>query len=774
MKFYTFSFLFIFFFLNVNAQTTTLINSGSVWKYLDNGSDQGSAWFMPGFNDASWASGNAELGYGDGDESTVVGYGPNSSNKFITTYFRKTFNVINPSVFSSLNLQLVRDDGAVVFINGVEVWRSNMPSGSISYTTNAPSTISWPFEDDWHSITISAAHLVAGTNTIAVEIHQDSPSSSDISFNLKLEGVMSPINANIVRGPYLQKATSGSIIIKWRTDVPCDSKVNYGTNSTTLLNFATNTTFSTEHEVEILGLSPYTKYYYNVGMNSSVLLNASSDLYFVTLPLEGALNPYRFWVIGDAGTGNSNQRDVRDAFLTYNNGEHIDGWLWLGDNAYEGGKDNEYQDNVFTNEYENIMKNTVVWPTPGNHDYNNHIPFSPSPAYYDIFTLPKNAEAGGVPSGTEKYYSFNVGNIHFVSLDSYDENRSTSGAMATWLQADLMSNALPWLIVFFHHPPYTKGSHDSDNPLLYDFEMVDMREKILPILENFGADLVLCGHSHSYERSKFMDSHYGYSNSLTPAMIIDGGSGNYYAGDCAYTKNTTVNKAHKGTVYAVVGCSGKTQSVSSGWPHPVMYSYSFSDLGSMLLEINDNRLDAKFIKTNGNVFDAFSIFKNVGKNDTIELCAGENVVLKPSFNGLFNWLPMNVTSDSLSISVTANTTVYATDINGCIADTFNLQLLPYSNCGITTNVSSTNSDNFSFESIVEGNQFVLNIVGCANSKLDISIYDVLGKQVALSGITCNSGSISYSIEIENYNTGIYFLQIKTENKIITKKIFIQH
>jgi hypothetical protein len=103
---------------SVRSQTV-LVPQGANWKYLDNGSDQGTLWQQPGFNDASWASGSAELGYGDGDENTTVSYGPNSSNKYITTYFRHAFTVSNPAQYSSLYLEWMRDDGIVIYLNGV-------------------------------------------------------------------------------------------------------------------------------------------------------------------------------------------------------------------------------------------------------------------------------------------------------------------------------------------------------------------------------------------------------------------------------------------------------------------------------------------------------------------------------------------------------------------------------------------------------------------------------------------------------------------------------
>ncbi|MDQ3063515.1 MAG: hypothetical protein M3R14_11755, partial [Acidobacteriota bacterium] len=123
-----------FFSASVFAQTT-LVARGSAWKYLDNGSNQGTAWSSPAFDDSSWASGNAQLGYGDGDETTIVSYGGNPNAKFITTYFRKAFTIANPADFASLNLGILRDDGAVVYLNGTEVYRTNMPTGAVGFQT---------------------------------------------------------------------------------------------------------------------------------------------------------------------------------------------------------------------------------------------------------------------------------------------------------------------------------------------------------------------------------------------------------------------------------------------------------------------------------------------------------------------------------------------------------------------------------------------------------------------------------------------------------------
>jgi GH18 family chitinase len=164
----------------------TFVSTGSVWKYLDNGSDQGSGWTATGFDDATWLSGAAQLGYGEGDEKTVVRYGPDSNNKFVTTYFRQSVDVVNPSAFQSLKLRLLRDDGAVVYLNGTEVVRSNMPAGLIGYRTYASTTTG--DEATFLEFGIDPLKLVPGRNTVAVEVHQAEGNSSDVSFDLELIG----------------------------------------------------------------------------------------------------------------------------------------------------------------------------------------------------------------------------------------------------------------------------------------------------------------------------------------------------------------------------------------------------------------------------------------------------------------------------------------------------------------------------------------------------------------------------------------------------------
>jgi len=171
----------------VDVEVTPLVAEGSAWRYLDTGVDPGAGWTLAGFDDSAWELGNAELGYGDGDETTVVDFGGNPNARHITTWFRGTFSVASPAAFDELQLRVEYDDGAVVYVNGVEVARGNLPAGAITASTLASAAIGE--ERTFFPFVFEPSVLVAGTNQLAVEIHQSSANSSDISFDLELVGL---------------------------------------------------------------------------------------------------------------------------------------------------------------------------------------------------------------------------------------------------------------------------------------------------------------------------------------------------------------------------------------------------------------------------------------------------------------------------------------------------------------------------------------------------------------------------------------------------------
>jgi hypothetical protein len=280
----------------------------------------------------------------------------------------------------------------------------------------------------------------------------------------------------------------------------------------------------------------------------------------------------------------------------------------LGDNAYPWGTDIEYQAAVFEM-YPTMLRKSALWPTFGNHDAISADSSTQSGPYYEIFSMPTQAEAGGMPSGTKAYYSFDYANLHFICLDSQGSSRLTTGAMMTWLRADLASTAQRWIIAFWHHPPYSKGSHDSD----IESRLVEMRQNALPILEAGGVDLVLTGHSHSYERSFLLDGHYGLSITLTARMIRDSGDGRV-GGTGPYRKPTSGPAPHEGAVYAVAGSSGQTSGGLLN--HPAMF-ISLNRLGSMVLDVSGNRLDALFLRENGAIDDRFTVIKGTAPAEMV-------------------------------------------------------------------------------------------------------------------------------------------------------------
>jgi tetratricopeptide (TPR) repeat protein len=579
---------------------SVLVAADAVWRYHDTGVAPAAGWQMPGFDDSAWSSGPAQLGYGDGDEATVVDSGP-SGGHHPTTWFRTGFTVADAGALIAAHVHLLVDDGAVVYVNGTEIARWNLPAGPITAATWASTATAGGDESLFHPFAFAPSLLVTGTNTLAVEVHQVSATSSDISMALELvvdDGVLA-----IVRGPYLQNGTPGSAVVRWRTNVPTSTRLWTGSSPTTLQPVSFDATLRTDHAVELTGLPAETLYHYRVGDAAGILPGQAGTQTFRTLPAAGTVRPLRAWVLGDAGTGTPQQAAVRDQFAAFAGGQAPDAILMLGDNAYDSGTDAQYQVGMF-DVYQDFLASTFCWSTLGNHDAISATTSTQSGVYYDVFTLPVAAEGGGLPSGTEAYYSFDHGHVHFVCLDSMDSSRAATGAMMTWLTADLAATDAAWIVAFFHHPPYTAGSHDSDDPGDSGGRMQDMREVALPILEAGGVDLVLCGHSHSYERSFLLDGHHGLGASLQPGMVLDAGDGREQ-GDGAYAKASTGPAPNEGAVYVVAGSAGKI----SGGPlaHPAM-RVSLNRLGSLVLDFDGDRLDASFVGLTG-VEDHFTLVK---------------------------------------------------------------------------------------------------------------------------------------------------------------------
>lgn len=607
----------------------TLISQGSTWKYKADGSNQGTAWKNVSFNDQSWSSGKAELGFGDGGETTVIGA---AANGFITFYFRKKFVVSTPTQYEQMLLSVWRDDGAIVYVNGQEVFRTNMPKDSVNYTTLASTNIS----DDGNTpqtIVLPPTLFVNDTNTIAVEVHQQSATSTDLSFDLSLLGQ----KLQITRGPYITIADSIGTI-RWRTSIPTNAKVTIGA-----LTFVSQDT-TTEHVVHLKKLFPNTNYNYLIG-STSKNFPSDTNYHFRTAPLRGRyVRPVTVVGFGDFGISSNNQNQVEKALP-----QTADVWQWYGDNAYFAGSAAEYEDHVFGYHYKNHFPKLNLMPSRGNHDGGSSSAVNQTGPYFDYFTVPTQGQYGGVASNTKAYYSYTIGHTHHVVLESFEaEFRNPKGAMANWLRKDLEADTSRWCIVYFHHPPFSKGTHDSDA----ETEMVEMRQNILPILEQYDVDLVLGGHSHGYERSYLIHQFYGSSNDFKETNMINPGSGfpeRYHKSDS------------RGTVYAVVGTGG--MPLSGTGTHKAMAFSTFSHFGYAKIILGLDSLQFQFIDTTQQIIDQFIITKppcptslsitppftlpkvalydasktitatnTVGRNSTIWYSAGQSVEFLPGFS----------------------------------------------------------------------------------------------------------------------------------------------
>jgi hypothetical protein len=355
-----------------------------------------------------------------------------------------------------------------------------------------------------------------------------------------------------------------------------------------------------QFEAKISNLDPNSTYYYSVFDGEKRLTPKDSSYYFKTHPKPGSKSPLYFWVVGDSGTGGENQAKVHTAMRKYNQVKNLelDMYIHVGDMAYTSGTDSEFSERFFKM-YEPTLRNTVCWAAMGNHEGKTSKGEDGIGPYYDAYICPKAAEAGGLPSGKEAYYSFDYGKVHFIVLDSHDLDRRPTGAMAQWLKADLEKTKAEWLIAYFHHPPYTKGSHDSDK----EQQLIEMREHIMPILESGGVDIVFTGHSHIYERSMLINGAY-VTPTVSDGVILDDGDGNPN-GDGPYIKSAGL-VPHNGTVQVVAGHGGT--KVSRKGTMPIMRSI-FVENGSVLVSIADNVLTGTMLNLDGLIRDTFAIKK---------------------------------------------------------------------------------------------------------------------------------------------------------------------
>lgn len=460
---------------------TTLISQGSSWKYLDNGSNQGTSWKESAFNDNSWLQGNSELGYGDGDEATVVSYGPNASNKFITTYFRKTISIVNASLYSSYTLKVKRDDGVAIYVNGNEVYRNNLVANASN------TTVATTASDDgtvFLSVSLPAGTFISGNNTIAAEIHQSDVGSSDICFDFELLGndgsqlkhIRWGTTKNPLEGLTISwRDTGTSDLIKWGYTISYEQGTFPGISRSGYTDTFFNYTFPI--------LNPNSTIYYQLfdSQNNSWTVQKT----FQTSP---PLNTgaFSFVAFGDSRGG----IDVWQTISNLTNSKLPDFTVFNGDIVSDANITSQWDD--WFDYGKTFLEKNLVLHALGNHDALS------VPNYLNNFELPKSIPV----TGTELYYAVPYGEAIFISLDSEIPN---DVAQYNWLVSTLQANvSKKWKIVFFHKPFYTIGPHVG--------EMDSYYTTWWKAFDDYGVDLILNGHDHMYERSKPLNRNISLTN----------------------------------------------------------------------------------------------------------------------------------------------------------------------------------------------------------------------------------------------------------------------
>ena len=455
---------------------TELVPAGSTWRYLDDGTNQGTAWREVAFADTAWAQGPAQLGYGDGDEATVVGYGPDPNAKYVTTYFRHSFEVTDPAEFVCLRLSLLRDDGAVVYLNGAEIGRSNMPDGAIDYLTHASSAVASTEENLFHQSYAFADDLIAGTNVLAVEIHQVNGTSSDISFDLGLLGLTAMPDL-MRKAPYvIYGGTNAEMQVNWQLVLADTCVIEWGEDTSYSLGSEETVEYGTDHQhaYTITDLIPGRLYYYRV--LSGWAEHTGS---FRAAPPADTTS-VKFFAYGDTRTYPADHDAVAAGMLAKYTAEAAFQTfiVCVGDLVTDGDLESDWDEEFFDPSYTGISTMLATLPyqsAMGNHEesgvlFTKYFPY---------------------PFVSDRYWSFDYGPAHFAVVDQYT-SYGPGSSQFDWLATDLACAAKPWKFVYLHEPGWSAGGHANNT---------SVQNYIQPLCEQYGVAILFAGHNHYYARA---------------------------------------------------------------------------------------------------------------------------------------------------------------------------------------------------------------------------------------------------------------------------------
>ncbi len=485
-------------FLAVSAKGESLVSNYSNWKYLEGkteASDPPTAWRELAFDDAHWKEGRSgfSIGYGRYDAPTTLWGMPGN---YHSLFLRKKFTLQDDQWIKSLVIRVDYRDGFVAHLNGTEIARRGL-AGEHGQPVpfNALATVHYRGNPELIDLEPYKQLLVKGENILAIQAHDDSTNSSGFAFHIELL-------ANTVRGPIVESTTTTDTKIAWQTLKPTTSVVEYGL-TTSLGKRIESEMLTTDHVLQLIDLEPSATYHYRVGGIAGEIPRFSKTTSFKTLKPSG---PVRLMLLGDSGSGNL----LQHKFAKVIRDNQPDAILYAGDIIYDfkSGPPNYYPDFRHFSVYKEHMKSVPYFTAIGNHEL-----YHGDAAYLNAFHLPTNnlPTLGLKPpnldypfSGTEHFYSFDVGDAHVSVLYNpwyAHHNFSKDTNQLHWLTNDLATTSKPWKLLLGHFPVASSASHgysDYDGNALPD--TIDFGNTIYPIVAKYGVDLMLAGHSHSFEK----------------------------------------------------------------------------------------------------------------------------------------------------------------------------------------------------------------------------------------------------------------------------------
>ena len=503
------------------ADDATILARDAAWKFYDQGKLEGDAWKTADFDDSAWQSGAAPLGFGDDysetDPSlpigTVIGFGDDAANKYMTSYFRTTVEVGDLSAYTGLEVYIHVDDGCVVYINGTEAFRRGIEDGAVSYDTAAK------FKPKEETFTAPVTLFAPGKNVIAAEVHQDGGDSSDLWFELGVKGISgeaAPAAAPAVTVPdpaaplgevskltisfagdtktakgftwYTTAASAGS-------DVQVVEKAAGEPDFTNAMKFAgrwqlsTNSAAEVVHKAEAVGLKPDTSYFFRVGDEALGLwsgvgsFETAADGAFTFIDLADSQAKKEDEAVLSAHTFKKAVETVQGADFMVLNGDIVDTGM------------NEGQWDCLLGHSQDTLMNLTMAPVAGNHEEDKNSFFE----HFDLMPAPFS------PTESGAYYSFDYANAHFIMLNTNEDSKAYADftpAQIQWLKGDAAAakaGGAKWLIAVIHKGPYTTSNHAEDGDIQ---DANGVRTLVAPLMNQLGVDLVLEGHDHIYARTK--------------------------------------------------------------------------------------------------------------------------------------------------------------------------------------------------------------------------------------------------------------------------------